>query len=219
MPKKLNLTGLIFGRLTVIREAIEKTKGGEIKWVCKCKCGNESVIAGSSLKRGNSKSCGCYFIDSVRERFTIHGWSPAIKCTSEYKTWGKMKDRCYNNKFRYYPYYGGRGIKVCDRWLGEHGFINFIKDMGPKPTPKHSIDRIDVNGNYEPNNCRWATNYEQKRNTTRNIWIEYKGEKLVANDWSKKLGISFWRIQYHFRKGRSLSEIIEMDKNKNKCLK
>lgn len=152
MPRKIiDLTGKKFGKLTVIR--LSERKNGRITWLCECDCGNEKVIRADDLRTGNSKTCGC--------SYAVHGHNTRRGATSEYRSWNKMIQRCYNKKNRMYKFYGAKGVKVCDEW---HEFKNFINDMGEKPTTDHSIDRIDVNGNYEPSNCKWSTRLEQDRN-------------------------------------------------------
>jgi hypothetical protein len=159
-----DVTGLKFGRLTVIGDAPKyvSPKGKEIRRVvARCECGAESTINLHSIRYGLSASCGCYrtelAVSSVK-----HGDARKRANTREYKTWSNMIARCENPNVDRYPIYGGRGIRVCEKW--RESFGDFLSDMGRRPTPKHSIDRIDVNGNYEPGNCRWATNSEQQRN-------------------------------------------------------
>ena len=105
--------------------------------------------------------------------------------TAEYRAWGHIKSRCYNPNVYNYNNYGGRGIAMCDRWL--NSFENFLLDMGDRPSAKHSIDRINSNGDYEPSNCKWSTTKEQSRNLRTNHWIKYDGERLILSDWANKL--------------------------------
>lgn len=151
MRKLIDLTGKKIGRWTVLKRA-ENDKHKHPMWSCRCDCGNESVISGNSLRVGNSKSCGCLNMDTR----TIHG----ERYSMTYETWVSMLQRCLNPKAAHYGYYGGRGIKVCDSWLD---FKNFYVDMGERPKNK-TLDRINVNGDYELSNCRWATHVEQSRN-------------------------------------------------------
>lgn len=157
-------SGLQFGRLTIIGDAGKyvSPQGHRLRLVAaKCDCGNEITVTLNSIKSGYTASCGCYRTELAIGNVK-HGEAGPTRLTREYKTWVNMIGRCENPKVERYPSYGGRGIKVCSGW--RHSFETFLRDMGRKPTPKHSIDRIDVNGNYEPGNCRWATNSEQQLN-------------------------------------------------------
>lgn len=151
------LIGKRFGRLTVLEKA-DSTQLTRTSWKCKCDCGQVRVIMTQSLRSGITRSCGCLDREVKARRFTTHGLSD----TSEYSSWEHMKGRCYNQNEKRYSDYGGRGITVCERWL--NSFENFYADMGNKPTPEHTIDRINVNGNYEPDNCRWANKKLQSAN-------------------------------------------------------
>lgn len=161
---------------------LEKDKeyiGRNSKYICQCDCGNRISCFGFSLKNGNTNSCGCY----NKEIITKHG----MYGKPEYSAYTQMKQRCYNIKHKRYKNYGERGINVCDRWI--ESFKNFIEDMGKRPSKNHSLDRIDINGNYEPNNCRWATDYEQRANKQNTVMYEINGVKLHSSGWAKKLKI------------------------------
>lgn len=149
-------------------------------WKCQCDCGNMSIVKASNLRRGKTKSCGCYESDSKSERAKTHG----MHKSREYFSWQSMRRRCENEREPGYEIYGGRGIQVCERW--SNSFADFYADMGPRPDGT-SIDRLDVNGNYEPGNCRWATREEQARNTRANRLITYNGETLCAQEWAHRL--------------------------------
>jgi hypothetical protein len=159
------MIGKKFNRLTLVEE-VEKVKYGKQtkrRFLCKCECGKEKVIFLQHLQSGKIKSCGCYNSEVTSERSKlriIHGnWHHPL-----WQTYYNMKRRCYNEKREDYRLYGGRGIKVEDVWLGEEGFNNFVKDMGLKPDKFYSIDRINVDGNYGPTNCKWSTPKEQANN-------------------------------------------------------
>lgn len=166
MSKPLNLVGQVFSRLTVIERA-ENTKEGKTRWLCKCYCDEYTTVVGASLIKGVSTSCGCFHKENLSSMLQgnsqgyKHGCAKTNNRPSEYQTWCDMKQRCQNSNLANYHLYGGRGITVCASW---DFFENFLIDMGRKPSPLHSLDRIDVNGNYEPSNCRWATAKEQSNN-------------------------------------------------------
>lgn len=164
MANYIDETGNKYGRLTVLSKA-SKDKWSSILWLCSCTCGNAKVILGKYLRNGEVKSCGCAKADLIKAARTKHGQAGTHKGkerTIEYSTWASMIRRCYNKKEDNYKYYGGRGIKVCKSW--RESFEAFFNHVGIKPSSKHSIDRINNDGNYEPGNVRWATPKEQRTN-------------------------------------------------------
>lgn len=177
----INLTGRrIEGtRWTVISRG-QNTAAGKVRWNCLCDCGKEKLVSASSLRQGDSLSCGCL----QKEIVTLHGMSNS----PEYDAWIQMKQRCYNSNSFNFERWGGRGIVVCERWL--NSFADFFADVGSRPSPEHSIDRYpNRDGDYEPGNVRWATTAEQLLNRDITRWYTHAGKTLSLKDWSREPGI------------------------------
>lgn len=190
-----DISGLTFGRLTAIA-CVSKNKGGLNQWLCICLCGTETVTTQKNLANGGTQSCGCIYDELFRKNFIEHDTAThGLSKTPEYKTWKGMRYRCINPNEPNYKYYGGRGISVCKRW---QTFENFISDMGKRPTPKHTIDRINNMGNYTPKNCKWSTHAEQMRNTRANRMFTHEGKTMCAKDWSDHLGLSYIQVLRKF---------------------
>jgi hypothetical protein len=190
MPNFIDLTGKRFGMLQAIELHDAPGSRKALRWRCLCDCGATVLIGGDSLRTGNSQSCGCVRKQRFANMITKHGGHG----TPEYIAWQGMLDRCHNPKNKRYHRYGMRGIGVCDRW--RHSFDNFLADMGKKPSAFHSIDRVENDGNYHPNNCRWATKSEQANNTSTNRVLDICGQKLSVSDAARAMGVdrnSLWK--------------------------
>lgn len=199
MGKFIDLTGQQFNRLT----ALYYVKGKIGKWFCKCNCGKTTVVPTAKLKSGWTKSCGCLHNEAFVYR--KHG-----DCKStEYRIWYKMIERCHNIADKQYSQWGGRGIKVCDKW--KNSYEAFLGDMGRRPTDKRGVDRIDNNGDYSPENCRWATYKEQANNRRNNVFIEHDGLRLTIAQWAEKLGIEVATVWYRHKTGKPIEDIFYAD--------
>ena len=204
---KGDLTGTIIGRLTVLGWSITNKN----KYSCKCECGNIVEVFASNLIRNHTISCGCFRSEVLKAASTTHGMS----YTEEFDIWCGMRQRCYDVNCDAYKDYGGRGIMVCDRWLGEHGFENFHADMGNRPSKLHSIDRYpNTNGNYEPTNCRWGTKRQQAQNRRYNVRVNYLGEEMVLAEFARRFNIDGTKA-YHHIKTKTPKEILEYYNIKN----
>jgi hypothetical protein len=178
-----DLTGHKFGRLTVIKE--NGRKHNRIAWLCKCDCGNEITLTSNRLlHKEGTKSCGCIRKETATENATKHGHSN----DRIYKIWLGIKKRCFNKNDKNYDRYGGRGIKLCERWLD---FMNFYNDMIDTYKDDLTIDRIDYNGDYEPNNCRWITPKEQLSNYSKNVFITINGETDTVKNMCEKYNVPY----------------------------
>jgi hypothetical protein len=186
-----DITGNRYERLVVIQRL--PNKNGRMRWLCQCDCGQTTEARGEHLKNLRIRSCGCLDM----ERMTTHGLSRTI----EYKTWQKIRLRCQNPKDPSYQYYGARGIKVCERW--DKSFEAFYQDMGPKPEGKYSIDRYpDNNGNYEPGNCRWATDNEQIYNRRNTLLATIEGVTKPVKKWCEELSVvSYQTVRMRIKAG------------------
>ena len=190
MARTLDLAGKRFGRLVAVEPTEKRSASGSRIWLCNCDCGKKTEVIGPHLVGGNTQSCGCFGKESQRagsrkaaELRTTHGMAG----TRLYQVWRAMIGRCENEKVKSFKNYGGRGIKVCPRWRAS--FQAFLDDMGSPPSEKHSVERKDNDGDYCPENCRWATKQEQARNTRFNRPIEFQGETRILSDWARISGI------------------------------
>ena len=186
MAKPKELVGQVFDRLTVIQRDYARRRWGRF-WFCRCECGNLVHVSSKNLIKKHTGSCGCLHKELVGRRAreaAFHGHCKNGTSTTEYRIWTGMKDRCLNRNTPQWINYGGRGIKVCERWLK---FENFFEDMGKRPEGL-SLDRINVDGDYEPSNCRWATRSEQQQNKRNTKFIEINGVTKTFPEWQKEVG-------------------------------
>lgn len=183
--KPLNLVGRTFVRLTVVERA--GTHRQKSTWRVRCECGNERVVPGAALVSGNTKSCGCLQRDRASMVSRTPGLARPAKSYPEYTVWCAMVQRCTNCKDDAFINYGGRGIKVCDRW--RNSFADFLADMGERPSAAHSIERLNNDGHYEPNNVLWATVVRQANNKRSNVRVAYLGRTQTVAEWCRELGL------------------------------
>ena len=205
----IDMTGQRFSSLTVVAATGERTKGRRLTWHCRCDCGQDFIAVGSDIRCGDTTSCGCRAIalssQRGREQLTKHGMS----CSPTWNSWNSMIHRCMSTYDIGYSNYGGRGISICVQWLGVHGFERFLVDMGERPAGT-TLDRIEVNGNYEPANCRWASAKQQARNTRFNAITEPVAAEIKRlaergakpSEVAKQLGIAY-ATAYAVMHGRS----------------
>jgi len=211
VPTKVkDLTGQQFGRLTAI--AFGGIYRMSATWYCRCDCGRYRAARSDHLIQGRTTSCGCFQREGASVRNRTHGFCRRGAFRAEYNIWYDMMFRCRSNDL-----YTGRGITVCERWLSvEH----FIADMGRRPTSKHTIERIDNEQGYFPENCKWATRKEQQRNTRRNHLITHQGKTQCIVAWAEELGINQSTIRSRFRLGwsteRALTFTVEGRSNGSK---
>lgn len=214
MAKAINIAGQRFGRLTVI-ERVESPRA-QAQWRCVCDCGKETVVRSQDLRNGHTKSCGCYGLEvsvSHTPSFSTHKESRSRL----YRVWIGMKGRCNNCKNKAYSYYGGRGIKVCQDWDESYAlFRDWALANGYQENL--TIDRIDVNGNYCPENCRWVSMKVQMNNTRANRRITLNGETKTMAEWSESTGLSYETIRNRTIKGKPADEVLQMPKaGREKC--
>ena len=184
MARVIDLTGQKIGKLTVLQR-VENTKQGQTRWLCQCDCGEQTIVHGQNLRYGKTQSCGCNRRIAPVIAHTTHGG----RHTRIYKKWVAIKSRCYNEKATGYKYYGGRGITMCDRW--RDSFEAFYEDVSTLPhfeEEGYSLDRVNNDGNYEPNNVRWASVEEQQNNKRSNHLLTYGEQTQTIAQWAKEIG-------------------------------
>jgi hypothetical protein len=205
MGKFIDLTGQKFGRLTVL--GLDRVESKKTYWKCMCECNNEISVRSDQLRRSWTKSCGCLQRDVTKKTAKYINYKHGESKTRLYGIWTNMKSRCYREHDDWYSEYGGRGITICNEWINDyvvfrnwalsHGYMNNL-----------TIDRKDVNGNYEPNNCRWATLKEQANNTRYNHLMSYNGKTQTMSQWADELGIGFGALMARSRRNWTDEQII-----------
>lgn len=209
MAKLEDLTGHRYGRLVVVERAPSRvTPNGTVQtmWKCKCDCGNEIIARANGLKTGNTQSCGCRKTDILLQRSTKHGGRRSGNTDRLYVVWESMLSRCRNDRD-----YAGRGISVCDEWKDYAKFREWAKQSGYNENAepgKCTIDRIDNNGNYSPDNCRWVDMLAQANNTRKNRLVEYNGETKTASEWARIAGITSKAFYFRLNSGWTMDDIM-----------
>lgn len=197
MSKALELTGQRFSRLTVLKR-VENNKWGQSQWLCQCDCGTQTIVVATQLTSGKTKSCGCYSRDQCTSHLpdtTTHHLSR----TPLYCSWEQMKQRCFNSKRRDWMCYGGRGITVCDEWLSSENFFKWALENGYEEGK--TLDRIDVDKGYYPENCRWATPKEQGRNKRNNVRVTVGGKEYVLSELAETFNILYETLWHRYKYG------------------
>jgi hypothetical protein len=202
--RRIDLAGQRFGRLLVQQRS--DNVGRRTTWLCRCDCGTMKIALTEKLRSGQTRSCGCFRIEVAGQATITHGAKRGRKTPKEYKAWSHAKGRCYNARDPKYPIYGGRGIAMCDRWRDD--FAAFFADMGTAP-PGTTLDRLDVNGHYEPGNCRWATPREQANNTRKNVMVDFSGRRMTLKQVARAVNVKYVRLHELVRyRGLSVADAI-----------
>jgi hypothetical protein len=200
-PKHTTTAGAVFGRWTVISQP---DPNSQKRWLCRCECGLQKIVVTRHLTTRQTTQClECSKTNRIGA--LKHGDTKNRTISAEYQTWLHIKARCYNPNNSHWYRYGGRGITVCERWMV---FEYFLSDIGRKPTTKHTIERIDNNGDYSPDNCKWATYTEQARNRSHNVHITANGKTMLLTDWAKETGISYGTISARLKRGLSQERAV-----------
>ena len=195
------MIGNRYSRL-VVEEDVGSDKWGAKLISCRCDCGKTIICRAAHVRDGSTHSCGCMARDKITATLTTHGMAGV----PEYSIWKDMRARCSNPKHDSYQRYGGRGITICDEW---DDFERFMADMGPRPSDDYSIDRIDNDGPYSPENCQWATQPEQQRNTSRNRYVTFKGQKMTMTDAARAAGLTVGCLRGRFNAGWPEERLFE----------
>lgn len=204
MSSPLVQVGKAYGRWTIVGDGGLDCRRKTL-WLCKCQCGQERLVVASDLVRGHTKSCGCLSREMLRASRVTHGESKRGHWTAEYVVWMGIRARCLHPQDASYPRYGGRGIRMCERW--RRSFAAFLADVGRRPSSAHSLDRYPNNdGHYEPGNVRWATLAEQSRNRRTNRFVRIGSRTMCVTDWVRHLGIPKSTFYARLKRGMSVEE-------------
>ena len=205
MGKMIDKTGNIYGNLIVIAHSHSvfrnPRQGSYQYWICRCFCGEVKTVLANNLTTGKTKSCGCLRTELVKKMATKHNGFG----TPEYRAWSSMLSRTHYSTAKKFHRYAGRGISVCKEWLN---FENFIKDMGKRPSPLHTIDRINNDGDYEPTNCRWATKKQQARSRCSSRHIEHNGQTKTLAEWAEQTGMDWDTLGERLKRGWSIEKSL-----------
>lgn len=201
MGKLIDITGKRYGRLVALRHT-RQNKHRQSVWLCRCDCGTQKEVTSNQLRTGAVRSCGCLLDEVLHEIHRTHGgaYHPL------YQTWCNIKQRCSNPNHKDYPRYGGRGIVMCDRWANDFGA--FLEDIGERPDGSYSLDRIDGDKDYEPENVRWATPEEQARNKDNVISLSLNGETKLLVEWADDLNLTAGLLRSRYSKGWTDEQIL-----------
>lgn len=202
--KLIDLTGQRFGRLVVVERA--ESKGKRTMWKCLCDCGNTKVVEAGNLKTGHTTSCGCVWQEVVPETNRNINRRHGMSQTKLHKAWANMRYRCFNPRCKYYDNYGGRGITICDEWNEFESFMEWSLNNGF--ADGMSLDRIDVNGNYEPGNCRWVSWEVQENNKRNNSYLTLNGQTHTISEWSRITGLKDSTIRERIKRGWTVEDAL-----------
>lgn len=210
-PGYYNWVGKNSHYLTVVDAYMRITEGKPRQryFLCKCRCGNEKLVHGDGIRKQRIKSCGCWksVVDSRKAKeMGDSNFKHGLSRSRIYKIWDAMLYRCFNENDRSYDNYGGRGITVCKEWLS---FDKFYEDMKDGYTDDMTIERIDVNGNYEKNNCKWITMLDQQNNKRNTVYIEFDGKNMTINEWAKLIGVSRGAIYQRLKAGKPIEKVLQ----------
>ena len=212
VSRALNLTGERFGRLVVVKR-VENDKHGNARWLCKCDCGGETITTTTCLRQGHTHSCGCYGLEQLKKGSKA-SVTHNLSRTPLYQSWTLMKQRCFNSDRRDWMEYGGRGITMCDEWLDSKMFFKWALENDYEKGK--TLDRIDVNGNYEPSNCRWATLKEQGRNKRNNIHVTVNGTEYVLSELAEQFNLPYPTVWQRYKQGDRGERLIRPIETKHR---